>query len=373
MTVPVGDARQAAVHVPRRRSAWRPSSPPATSRSRCRPGTWCRRSCAGTPSSGSRAEYAPAIGRGVRAADSCTRGLPEGRSRPGAGRRPETFAGPRARAGRGRRRQGRLHRLDRRRRARSASSAAGTSRPPCLELGGKNPLVVMPDADLDLAVEGALFSGFGTAGQRCTSLGTAIVHRDVHDDFVDRFTTAVAEAPIGDPTRGRALRPDDRRALRGPVRGLARADPRSPPVSTARARHGADHARQPARRLRRRRSRGGPLLPPDDRRRRHARTTTSTAPRRSARSSGSRASTTFDEAIALANGHGYGLSSSIYTTDPLHAFRFRERVSRRHGQREQLDARAPRRTCPSAATAGAATGRGSRASGCSTSSRAGRR
>jgi aldehyde dehydrogenase (NAD+) len=41
---------------------------------------------------------------------------------------------------------------------------------PCLELGGKNPLVVMPDADLDLAVEGALFSGFGTAGQRCTSL-----------------------------------------------------------------------------------------------------------------------------------------------------------------------------------------------------------
>src|SRR5438876_7828726 len=41
---------------------------------------------------------------------------------------------------------------------------------PCLELGGKNPLVVMPDADLDLAVEGALLSGFGTAGQRCTSL-----------------------------------------------------------------------------------------------------------------------------------------------------------------------------------------------------------
>ena len=55
---------------------------------------------------------------------------------------------------------------------------------PCLELGGKNPLVVMPDADLDLAVEGALFSGFGTAGQRCTSLGTAIVHASIHDEFV---------------------------------------------------------------------------------------------------------------------------------------------------------------------------------------------
>ena len=71
---------------------------------------------------------------------------------------------------------------------------------PCLELGGKNPLVVMPDADLDLAVEGALFSGFGTAGQRCTSLGIAIVHADIHDDFMARYDKAVLEAPIGDPT-----------------------------------------------------------------------------------------------------------------------------------------------------------------------------
>jgi alpha-ketoglutaric semialdehyde dehydrogenase len=55
---------------------------------------------------------------------------------------------------------------------------------PTLELGGKNPLVVMPDADLDLAVEGALFSGFGTAGQRCTSLGVAIVHESIHADFL---------------------------------------------------------------------------------------------------------------------------------------------------------------------------------------------
>src|SRR5215204_5910026 len=72
---------------------------------------------------------------------------------------------------------------------------------PCLELGGKNPLVVMPDADLDLAVEGALFSGFGTAGQRCTSLGTVIVHEDVHDEFISRFAAAVEEAAIGDPTQ----------------------------------------------------------------------------------------------------------------------------------------------------------------------------
>src|SRR5436190_4301723 len=70
---------------------------------------------------------------------------------------------------------------------------------PTLELGGKNPLVVMPDADLDLAVEGALFSGFGTAGQRCTSLGTVIVHQSVHDEFLSRFAAAVEHAAIGDP------------------------------------------------------------------------------------------------------------------------------------------------------------------------------
>src|ERR687890_956281 len=71
----------------------------------------------------------------------------------------------------------------------------------CLELGGKNPLVITPSADLDLAVEGALFSGFGTAGQRCTSLGTVLVHRSVHDEFLRRFDPAVRSASIGDPTR----------------------------------------------------------------------------------------------------------------------------------------------------------------------------
>jgi acyl-CoA reductase-like NAD-dependent aldehyde dehydrogenase len=72
---------------------------------------------------------------------------------------------------------------------------------PCLELGGKNPMVVAEDADLDLAVEGALFSGFGTAGQRCTSLGTVIVHESVHREFVRRLDAATRAAPIGDPSQ----------------------------------------------------------------------------------------------------------------------------------------------------------------------------
>src|SRR4051812_43269708 len=71
---------------------------------------------------------------------------------------------------------------------------------PCLELGGKNPMVVMDDADVDLAVDGALFGGFGTAGQRCTSLGTAIVHESIFDEFVTKLSTRLESAPIGDPT-----------------------------------------------------------------------------------------------------------------------------------------------------------------------------
>src|SRR3954453_11408412 len=70
---------------------------------------------------------------------------------------------------------------------------------PCLELGGKNPMVVMDDADVDLAVDGALFGGFGTAGQRCTSLGTAIVHESVFDEFVTKLSARLESAPIGDP------------------------------------------------------------------------------------------------------------------------------------------------------------------------------
>ncbi len=92
---------------------------------------------------------------------------------------------------------------------------------PCLELGGKNPMVVTPDADLSLAVEGALFGGFGTAGQRCTSLGTAIVHESVHD-VVRRLARQgrCRDAVIGDPTREDVLygpmldRPVRRRATR---------------------------------------------------------------------------------------------------------------------------------------------------------------
>jgi aldehyde dehydrogenase (NAD+) len=62
-------------------------------------------------------------------------------------------------------------------------------------------MVVTPSADLALAVEGALFGGFGTAGQRCTSLGTVLVHESVHDAYVSAFAEAVSAAAIGDPSQ----------------------------------------------------------------------------------------------------------------------------------------------------------------------------
>jgi alpha-ketoglutaric semialdehyde dehydrogenase len=74
---------------------------------------------------------------------------------------------------------------------------------PTLELGGKNPLVVMRDADLDNAVQGALFSAFATGGQRCTSAGNVIVDAPIYDAFKARFLARVAEIRIGDPNRFR--------------------------------------------------------------------------------------------------------------------------------------------------------------------------
>ena len=68
-----------------------------------------------------------------------------------------------------------------------------------LELGGNNALIVMDDADLDLAVRGALFSAVGTAGQRCTSLRRLICQRGVVEEVAKRLVAAYAQIRIGDP------------------------------------------------------------------------------------------------------------------------------------------------------------------------------
>jgi aldehyde dehydrogenase (NAD+) len=195
---------------------------------------------------------------------------------------------------------------------------------PCLELGGKNPLVVMPDADVDLAVEGALFSGFGTAGQRCTSLGVAIVHDEVYDAFLARFVERVSTAVLGDPTQDVLYGPMlSERFLAGFEKWLGEIQP-----------HHQVHGSTGTGRITSANPRAGFLGDPDAGVFAHPTIVTGVQ----AEDALYRNETfgplvpvmrfsSFDEAVALANGHGYGLSSAIYTTNPTSAFRFRQRVS----------------------------------------------
>jgi aldehyde dehydrogenase (NAD+) len=67
-----------------------------------------------------------------------------------------------------------------------------------LEMGGKNAQIVLDDADLDLALEGALWGAFGTAGQRCTATSRIIVQRGVHDEFVRRLAERAGALALGD-------------------------------------------------------------------------------------------------------------------------------------------------------------------------------
>ncbi len=67
-----------------------------------------------------------------------------------------------------------------------------------LELGGKNAQIVMEDADVDLAVEGALWGAFGTTGQRCTATSRLIVHRDVAKKVTDALVARAEKIKIGD-------------------------------------------------------------------------------------------------------------------------------------------------------------------------------
>jgi len=194
----------------------------------------------------------------------------------------------------------------------------------CLELGGKNPMVVTPSADLDLAVEAALFSGFGTAGQRCTSLGTVIVHESVHGDFIARFDKATRQATVGDPFRDVVYGPmlDEKFAQRF-EEYLGWIHPyHSVLGSTATGRITAASPRE------------GFTGDPDAGIFYHPVIVDGVR-----EDDGIFLNETFgpmvgvttyrdlDEAIRLANVPGYGLSSSIYTDEPAEVFAFRRGIS----------------------------------------------
>jgi betaine-aldehyde dehydrogenase len=77
--------------------------------------------------------------------------------------------------------------------------AAGTIKKVSLELGGKSPNIVFPDADLEEAVDGSLFSIFANSGQRCTARTRLFLHKDIHDEFLSTFIGKARKIRVGDP------------------------------------------------------------------------------------------------------------------------------------------------------------------------------
>jgi len=82
---------------------------------------------------------------------------------------------------------------------RTVSQACAPSFKKChLEMGGKNIMVVMDDANLDLAVDGATWGGFGTTGQRCTATSRVAVHKNIYGQFVEKFAARAKALKVGD-------------------------------------------------------------------------------------------------------------------------------------------------------------------------------
>ena len=189
-------------------------------------------------------------------------------------------------------------------------AAAPTFKKVHLEMGGKNVIMIMDDADLELAVDGCLWGGFGTTGQRCTAASRVVVHEKVHDRFVEAFVARAKALVVGDGL--------DEKVAGRPVQQR----------DAAQDGHELRRDRQEGRgdaRLRRQ--------PPD---RRGATRTASSTSRRSSPTSipkmriareeifGPVVSVmkcrSLDEAIEIGNGVEYGLSAAIYTQDINRAF-----------------------------------------------------
>jgi acyl-CoA reductase-like NAD-dependent aldehyde dehydrogenase len=178
-----------------------------------------------------------------------------------------------------------------------------------LEMGGKNAIIVLDDADLELAVDGALWGGFGTTGQRCTAASRVIVEKGIYRRFLDRFVARARTLTVGnglDPSvqMGPSITEAQLQKVIGYVEIGQREGAR---LETGGHRlTGGDHARgwfhEPtifgdvARTMRIAQEEiFGPVvsvLPADG----------------------------LDDAIAIANGVAYGLSGAIYTRDVNAAF-----------------------------------------------------
>ena len=84
-----------------------------------------------------------------------------------------------------------------------SKACADTFKHACLEMGGKNVIMVIDDANLELAVDGTIWGGFGTTGQRCTAASRVVVHKDIYKQFTEVFVERARSLKVGnglDPT-----------------------------------------------------------------------------------------------------------------------------------------------------------------------------
>jgi aldehyde dehydrogenase (NAD+) len=178
-----------------------------------------------------------------------------------------------------------------------------------LEMGGKNVIMIMDDANLDLAVDGCLWGGFGTAGQRCTAASRVVVHHTLYRSFLERFVSRTKALRVGD--------------------GLSPATQMGPLVSESQLRtvmQYVDIGRQEGAAL----ACGGHRLTGGDYGEGFFHEPTIFADVSPAMRIAQEEifgpvvavipCASFDEAIAIANGVQYGLSASIYTQDVNRAF-----------------------------------------------------
>jgi acyl-CoA reductase-like NAD-dependent aldehyde dehydrogenase len=178
-----------------------------------------------------------------------------------------------------------------------------------LEMGGKNVIMIMDDANLELAVDGCLWGGFGTSGQRCTAASRVVVHEKVYKRFVDEFVARAQSLVVGDGLRddsqmGPSISDSQLKTVMSYVQ-IGKDEGATLACGGGRLASGA-HARgffheptvftdvTPAMRIAREEI-FGPVV--------------SVIPCRS-----------LDEAVSIGNGVEYGLSASIYTQDINRAF-----------------------------------------------------